>query len=458
MKYIPAEIFRAYDIRGVVGETLTPEYVYDIGYAIAKQTKKIVVARDGRLSGPMLMTALQAGLLAGGCDVVDIGAVPTPVLYFATEFLKIPSGIMMTGSHNPINYNGLKIILHGIPLYGEAIQALYQDIMADAIPMERSLGVCITQDIESEYLQAIQARIILPALDQPMKVVVDAGNGITGRIAPLLYQALGCEVIPLYCEIDGHFPNHHPDPGQPQNLQDLAKRVQETGAQLGLAFDGDGDRLGIVDEQGHMIYPDRALILFAQELLTEHPGAKIIFDVKCTQHVARSVLQYGGVPVMWKTGHSFIKAKMREITASLAGEMSGHLFFADWYGFDDALYAGARLLKLLAKANPRTLSMLFKAIPDSQVTPELHIPVLEAQKFAIVTELSERAAALEGQITTLDGIRIDFTDGFGLIRASNTTPNLILRFEGDTVHALTRIQTVFRELIHSVLPETLLPF
>lgn len=457
---ISESIFRAYDIRGVVDETLTPSSVTAIGQAIGTAVleageSSVVIARDGRLSGPTFMQALSQGILSTGCDVVNIGMNPTPVLYFATQHLKIASGVMITGSHNPVNYNGFKIMIKGNTLYNEGISALYDKIITQQF--KKGQGRLSECDVTADYLRLIKEDV---TLERPLKIVVDCGNGVAGSIAPELYQALGCEVIPLFCEVDGHFPNHHPDPGQPANLQDLIRAVKQHNADIGLAFDGDGDRLGVVDDSGNIIWADRQLMLFSKDVLFHYPKASIIFDVKCTRHVANKIAEWGGQPLMWKTGHSLIKAKMRETGALLAGEMSGHLFFKDrWYGFDDALYAGARLLELISKESRRiSTTELFATLPDSINTPELHIGVCEKTKFESVEKLISLARFQNAIISTIDGLRVDFQDGFGLVRPSNTTPNLILRFEGDTVAALERIQTEFRALLKSVEPDWILPF
>lgn len=456
----PPEIFRAYDIRGIVGDTLTPETVYNIGRALGTAVlkineKTIVIGRDGRLSGPSLIFALAQGILSTGCNVVDIGMVPTPVLYFATHHLKIPSGVIITGSHNPPDYNGLKIMIGGKAIYGEGIQTLYQTIQSGNYA--QGLGKLTEEDVLDAYVKTIQENI---QISRPLKVVVDCGNGAAGVIAEKLYQALGCEVIPLYCEVDGRFPNHHPDPGQPDNLQDLRQAIIKHKADIGLAFDGDADRLGVVDNIGTIIWPDRFLILFAEEVLSRNPKATIIFDVKCTRHVADAINKMGGQPLMWKTGHSLIKAKMQETGAQLAGEMSGHVFFKDrWYGFDDGLYAGARLLEILgSEKQNKTAAEQFSTLPNSVNTPELTLSIDEATKFETVQKLVNFARFQDAQISTIDGLRVDFQDGFGLVRPSNTGPNLILRFEGDTPLVLERIKTQFRELLLSVVPKWILPF
>jgi phosphomannomutase/phosphoglucomutase len=460
----PKEIFRAYDVRGIVGDTLTLPTVREIGRALGTLVlrageKTLVVARDGRLSSNSLQKALCAGILSTGCNVIDIGMVPTPILYFATHFLKISSGVMITGSHNPPDYNGFKIMLSGKALYGEGILALYTLIQEQAF--SQGTGKNARKEIIGTYIDVIKQDV---QLRRPLKVVVDCGNGAASVVAPLLYETLGCTVIPLFCEVDGRFPNHHPDPGQPKNLQHLIQTVHQHQADIGLAFDGDGDRLGVVDNNGNIIWPDRQLILFAQEVLSSYPGAGVIFDVKCTRHVAERVVKCGGKPLMWKTGHSLIKAKMQETGALLAGEMSGHVFFKDrWFGFDDALYAGARLLEIISKEiSGKTVAEMFDLIPNSVATPELHINVTEHNKFSSVeklVDLAQRQDVFEdAKMSTLDGLRVDFEDGFGLIRPSNTGPYLILRFEGDTPEVLLRIQAAFGCLLRAVEPQWELPF
>lgn len=461
---IPIDIFRAYDIRGIVTSSLTPDIVREIGAALgtsvlAKGEQHILIARDGRLSGPKLATALSEGIVSTGCNVIDLGMVPTPVLYFATYHLGYPSGVMITGSHNPPDYNGLKMIIQGEALYGESIQALYHLIQnKEAIQAKTHGKITQYHTIIQDYIEVVQKDIHLEGT--PLKIVVDCGNGVAGLLAPRLYETLGCKVIPLYCEVDGLFPHHHPDPGQPENLKDLQKAVLQHEADMGLAFDGDGDRLGIIDNKGQIIWGDRQLMLLAKDVLRRHPEATIIYDVKCTRHLQTSITKWGGKPLMWKTGHSLIKAKMRETGALLAGEMSGHLFFKErWYGFDDAVYAGARLLEIVAK-NPIKQSThdLFLSIPNSINTPELQIAVSESNKFALIEKLIQLAPFKEGKMYTLDGVRVDFEDGFGLIRASNTTPNLILRFEGNTESSLKRIQALFREIIQTLDPHLILSF
>lgn len=463
---IPKDIFRAYDIRGIVTSNLTPEIVQTIGRALGtlilqKGEQHVVMARDGRLSGPALSHALSEGILSTGCHVIDIGMVPTPLLYFATHHLKCPSGVMITGSHNPPNYNGLKMMIGGKALYGEDIQTLYHIIQADSFIQGTARGQLKNYPtIIPEYIAVVTRNISFSPLEKPLKIVIDCGNGVAGILAPQLYQALQCEVIPLYCDVDGRFPNHHPDPGQPENLIDLKKAVLEHEADLGLAFDGDGDRLGVIDNQGNIIWGDRQLLIFAKDVLSRHPNATIIYDIKCTRHLQTHIIQWGGTPLMWKTGHSLIKAKMRETGALLAGEMSGHLFFKErWYGFDDALYAGARLLEIISNNRAtQTSHELFLSIPNSINTPELQIEVTESNKFSMIEQIIHAFPQQEGLVTTIDGLRVDFSDGFGLIRASNTTPNLILRFEGDKPSALHHIQNIFRQVLQKLDPSLILPF
>lgn len=451
-------IFRAYDIRGIVGETLTKDTVYTLGLAIGSEAidqhqKTIVVGRDGRLSGPELVSALIEGLTATGLDVIDIGQVPTPTLYFSTYFFQAYSGIMLTGSHNPANYNGLKIVLNKKTLMSETITALYHRIEQRAFHSGK--GSLTQTPVVEGYLQRIISDV---KLQRPMKVVVDAGNGIAGALAPEIFQALGCDVIPLFCEVDGNFPNHHPDPSEPKNLEVLIETVLIEKADIGFAFDGDGDRLGVVTNEGKIIWPDRQLMCFAKAILAENPGAKILFDVKCTRNIEKVIRQNGGIPCLSKTGHSLIKAKMIEENAILAGEMSGHIFFKDrWYGFDDAIYAGARLLEILSE-QPESSDAFFAQFPDSVNTPELKLPMDEHKKFTFIEKLNAYANFNDGIINPLDGLRIEFEDGWGLIRPSNTSPYLILRFEGETLAALARIQTLFREQLLAMEPSLQLPF
>jgi phosphomannomutase / phosphoglucomutase len=452
------EIFRTYDIRGVVGETLTPEIVFEIARAIGsealdKQQKQMVIARDGRLSGPSLSKALKEGLLATGCNVLDIGAVPTPLLYFSTNVLPTQSGVMLTGSHNPANYNGLKIVIAGETLSEDKIQQLYQRIQNKNFAMGQ--GDYQQQDIQETYLARISGHI---RLMRPLKIVVDAGSGIAGRIAPQLYQLLGCDVVELFCDVDGNFPHHHPDPSVPENLQDLILAVKTHQADVGFAFDGDGDRLGVVTNNGEIIWPDRQIMLYAKDVLSRHPNSTIIFDVKCSKHLAKVIEDNHGQPLMWKTGHSLIKRKMRNIKAALGGEMSGHIFFKErWYGFDDALYAGARLLEIIAK-EPRSVSEVFQNFPDSINTPELKLAVTQKQRESILRGLKNATSFKNGRVITIDGIRVEFKKAWGLIRGSNTTPHLILRFEADDQQSLSDIQHVFRQEILQIDNTLKLPF
>lgn len=457
--FIDPAIFRSYDIRGVVATALTPEVVQLIGQAIGTMTieagvKEVAIARDARLSGAILAEALMAGLMSTGCDVIDLGLAPTPALYYAAHIFPHRTGVMLTGSHNPAEYNGLKSIINGQALSDVKIQEVYQRVLKqDFIQGTGSSRQC---DILQDYIQVICDKI---TLTKPLKVVIDAGNGITGMMAPALFTRLGCEVIPLFCELDGNFPHHHPDPTQPENLQHLIAAVLEAKADIGLAFDGDGDRLGVVTDKGEIIWPDRLLMLYAQDVLKDQPQANIIYDVKCTNHLAAVISASGGVPVMWKTGHSHIKSKLIEINALLAGEMSGHFFFNDrWFGFDDGLYAGARLLEILARSE-KTAHELFAAIPNSINTPELKIPVADHEKFLVMEQLIAKANFVHASdINTIDGLRVNFAEGWGLLRPSNTTPYLVLRFEANNESVLETIQTFFREWIYSVRPDLVLPF
>ena len=455
---LPASIFRAYDIRGVVGDSLTTETAYWVGRAIgseslAKGEPNVSVGRDGRLSGPELVQHLIQGLLDSGCDVSDIGMVPTPVLYYAANILAGKSGVMLTGSHNPPDYNGFKIVIAGDTLANEQIQTLRKRIENN--DLSSGVGKVEQVDVLERYFQQIRSDI---AMAKPMKVVVDCGNGVAGVIAPRMIEALGCTVIPLYCDVDGNFPNHHPDPGKPENLVDLIAKVKSEKADLGLAFDGDGDRVGVVTNAGTMIYADRLLMLFAKDVVSRNPGADIIFDVKCTRRLTPLISGYGGRPVMWKTGHSLIKKKMKESGALLAGEMSGHIFFKErWFGFDDGIYSAARLLEILSQ-DKRDAEQVFAAFPCDISTPEINITVTEESKFTIMDALQRDAQWGEANLITLDGVRVDYPKGWGLIRASNTTPVLVLRFEADSEEELSRIQDVFRAQLLNVAPDLKLPF
>ena len=455
MKVSPSS-FKAYDIRGVVGAGIDEAFAEHLGRAFGSEAIKageraVAVGRDGRLSGPGLVAALIKGLASTGLDVVDLGPVTTPMLYYVAA-TRAPhgcsSGIMVTGSHNPKNYNGFKMVLASKAIYGDEIQALRRRMEAE--DYTRGQGRTATMDIGAEYLARITGDC---KLTRPMKIVVDSGNGIPGASAPGILRALGCEVTELYSEVDGDFPNHHPDPSKPENLADLIRTVRDTDAEIGLAFDGDGDRLGVVTKDGQIIYPDRQLMLFASDILKRVPGGTIIFDVKCTQRLAPLIRKSGGEPLMWKTGHSLVKAKLRETGAPIAGEMSGHIFFAErWYGFDDATYTAARLLEILSRSkNP---SKVLNALPTSFSTPELNVPCAEGEPKAVVEQLLANAKFPGAkEIITIDGLRVDYPDGFGLIRSSNTTPVLVMRFEGHTDAALHRIETDFMAALRAVKPD-----
>ena len=448
-------IFKAYDIRGIVPTTLNADIAEAIGLAfgqiaIAAGEQQVAVGRDGRISGPALSTALIRGLTQAGITVIDIGMVTTPMLYFAASTL-CTSGIQITGSHNPPDYNGFKMVLNGQAIYGAQIQALRRVTEAPATA-QLSSGFVQTTQIQTDYTQRILGDI---QLQRPMKIIVDSGNGVAGASAPDIFRAIGCEVIELYSEVDGTFPNHHPDPSKLSNLQDLIIALQETDAELGLAFDGDGDRLGVVTKQGNIILPDRQMMLFARDVLRRKPGSTILFDVKCTQQLPAVIQQAGGQPLMYKTGHSLVKAKMKAINAPLGGEMSGHIFFNDrWYGFDDGTYAGCRLLELLSQA-PDANTVL-NALPQSHATPEINVPCAEGEPHRVAADLQTLAAdyfASPATVNTIDGVRVDWPDGFGLIRASNTTPVLVLRFEGQTPEALARIQDTKLAYLLQVKPD-----
>jgi phosphomannomutase/phosphoglucomutase len=454
----PAAIFKAYDIRGIVGKTLTAAGTEAIGRAIgsealARGRSRVVIGRDGRLSGPELSAALARGLQASGVDVIDVGQVATPMLYFAAHELDTLSGVMVTGSHNPPEYNGLKMMLAGDTLAGDAIQALRKRLLDN--DLRSGAGSYRAHDIRAAYLERITSSI---KLARPMRIAVDCGNGIAGATAPELYRRLGCTVEELYCEVDGNFPNHHPDPSQPKNLQDLISALHGGTAEIGLAFDGDGDRLGVVTKSGKIIYPDRQLMLFAADVLSRVPGAEIIFDVKCTRHLFGWIRKHGGKPLLWKTGHSFIKKKLKESGAPLAGEMSGHVFFKErWYGFDDGMYAGVRLLEILSRSTDP--GAVLEALPDAINTPELQWQLNEGENYTLMDELQKTAKFTDAQeVITIDGLRVEYADGFGLARPSNTTPIIVLRFEADNETALHRIQEDFRRALLAVKPEATLPF
>lgn len=454
----PDTIFRAYDIRGVVPQTLTAETAYWIGRAIGSQSlaegePHVSIGRDGRLSGPALVERLIQGVADSGCQVSDVGLVPTPALYYAANVLAGKSGVMLTGSHNPSNYNGFKIVIAGDTLANEQIQALHTRLKNNDLTWGE--GSIERVDILSRYADEIVKDI---KLAKKLKVVVDCGNGAAGVIAPQLLEALGCEVIPLFCEVDGNFPNHHPDPGKPENLVDLIAKVKETNADLGLAFDGDGDRVGVVTNTGTMVFPDRLLMLFAQDVLERNPNAEIIFDVKCTRRLTPLIKEYGGRPLMWKTGHSLIKKKMKATGALLAGEMSGHIFFKErWFGFDDGIYSAARLLEILSKQQ-QTAEELFETFPNDISTPEINIDVTDESKFSIIEALHDAQWGEAAELTSIDGVRVDYPQGWGLVRASNTTPVLVLRFEADTEAELQRIKDVFHAQLKRVAPDLQLPF
>jgi len=451
-------IFKAYDIRGIVDKTLTVEAVEQIGHAIGSENlnrgrKTIVVARDGRLSGPTLLEALINGIARSGCDVINIGAVPTGVLYFSTHHLETGSGVMLTGSHNPADYNGLKIMLDGETLAGKLITNLY-DMIANN-DLLHGKGDIQELDIADDYVDYISSEI---QLENSPTVVVDCGNGIPGELGPEVLEEIGCEVIPLHCEVDGNFPNHHPDPSVPENLQDLIATLKSVDADLGIAFDGDGDRLGVVTKAGEIINPDRLLMLFAKDVLSRQPGSSIIFDVKCTGHLPKSIVKHGGMPIMWKTGHSFMKAKLKETNAALAGEMSGHFFFNErWFGFDDGIYAAARLLEILDQEDG-TPEEVFNTLPNSVNTPELKVHMNEGEHYLFMEEFVKRAEFPDAKITTIDGIRADFARGWGLVRCSNTTPCLVIRFDADDEEVLELIKEEFRVQLTKVSDQLDLPF
>ncbi len=451
-------IFKAYDIRGIVDKTLTVSAVEQIGHAIGSENlnrgrKSIVVARDGRLSGPTLLEALITGITRSGCDVINIGAVPTGVLYFSTHHLETGSGVMLTGSHNPADYNGLKIMLDGETLAGKLISNLYDMIAAN--DLLRGEGSVQELDIADDYVDYISSEI---QLENEPTVVVDCGNGIPGELGPEVLEEIGCNVIPLHCEVDGNFPNHHPDPSVPENLQDLIATLKSVDADIGIAFDGDGDRLGVVTKAGEIINPDRLLMLFAKDVLLRQPGSSIIFDVKCTGHLPKSIVKHGGMPIMWKTGHSFMKAKLKETNAALAGEMSGHFFFNErWFGFDDGIYAAARLLEILDQEDD-TPQEVFDTLPNSVNTPELKVHMDEGEHYLFMDEFIERAEFPDAKITTIDGIRADFAGGWGLVRCSNTTPCLVIRFDADDEETLEQIKEEFRAQLLAVSDALELPF
>ena len=454
----PKEIFKAYDIRGIVGLTLTAEIVETIGHAIGSEAvtrsqHTIAIGRDGRLSGVEFSAALARGIQKSGINVIDVGRVATPMVYFAAYHLDTHSAVMITGSHNPPDYNGLKMVLGGETLSGDSIQALR--VRIEQNNFSHGAGSYAKHDINQEYLERIVSDI---KLARPMQITIDCGNGVAGDFAGILYRRLGCEVTEMFCDVDGTFPNHHPDPSQPENLRDLIVALKDNNSELGLAFDGDGDRLGVVTREGKIIYPDRQLMLFAADVLSRNPGAEIIFDVKSTRKLFGWIREHGGKPTLWKTGHSFIKAKMKESGALLAGEMSGHVFFKErWFGFDDGMYAGARLLEYLSKyPDP---SAVLNGLPNSINTPELQIKLKEGENYALIAQLQKDAKFTSAQdIITIDGLRVEYADGFGLMRSSNTTPVIVLRFEADNEIALKKIQQDFRRVLLEANSKLQLPF
>ena len=458
LKNIPAHIFKAYDIRGIVGDSLTPEIVYLIGKAIGSraielENHRVVVGRDGRLSGPDMVWALSDGITSTGVHVVDIGMVPTPVVYFATWHLETGASVSVTGSHNPPDYNGFKIMLGGETLSGEEIQGLYQRIRHDRFATGR--GSVTKQSVTADYINTIVSDV---QVKRPLKIVMDCGNGVAGVLAPTLFRALGVDLVELFSEVDGTFPNHHPDPIDEKNLLDLKAAVRQHQADFGIAFDGDGDRLGLVTAEGNTVWPDRQLILFARDILKRQPGAEIIFDVKCTRSLPAAIESAGGKATMYKTGHSLIKSKLKQSGAALAGEMSGHIFFKErWYGFDDGMYAGARLCELVTNQE-KSPTELFNELPGLLNTPELRLELEEGEQHQLIGELVEIADFPEGTVHTIDGLRVDFEFGFGLCRASNTTPTVIMRFEADTPQNLEQIQNRFKQLLLTVRPGIELPF
>ena len=455
---VPKEIFRTYDIRGVVGRSLTPELVRDIGRALGSLGRErgapaFAICRDGRLSGPELSAALADGIVAAGADVIDIGMAPTPIAYFAAYHLGTGSCVAVSGSHNPPQYNGLKMVVAGNTLYGDDIQELRQRI--EKRQFSSGSGKRSRSDVLEAYVERIAGDV---KLARPFHIAVDCGNGVAGMLAPQLYRRLGCKVTELFCEVDGNFPNHHPDPAQPENLKDLQNTLASSSCELGLAFDGDGDRLGVVTKDGENIFADRQLMLLAKDVLSRNPGAEIIYDVKSTRLLAPWIERHGGRPLIWKTGHSLIKAKLKETGALLAGEMSGHTFFKErWYGFDDALYGGARLLEVLSKE--KDANQALKSLPNAPSTPEIHWQLEEGEPHAMVARL-QAAKPFPGaeRVLTIDGVRVEYADGFGLARASNTTPVIVIRFEADNIAALERIKTDFRAALQPLKPGAPLPY
>ena len=455
--HIDASIFRAYDIRGIVQTALRPEVVGQIGQALGTlypQCKCVVVGRDGRLTSRELADNLIAGLRSTGTDVIDIGEVPTPVLYYATHSLKSGSGLMVTGSHNPPEYNGIKMVMDNQTLYGDMIQSIYSCIQAGQF--KRGEGNLQQQDVLEDYIDRICGDV---TLQRHLNIAIDCGNGVAGPTAGKLFKRLQCGVTELFCDIDGTFPNHHPNPSEPENLEDLKQAVREKQLDLGLAFDGDGDRVGIVDEQGNVLWADRQMMLYAKDVLSRNPGAEVIFDVKSSRNLARIIESAGGKATMWKTGHSFIKNKMKETGALLAGEMSGHIFFKErWYGFDDGLYAAARMLEILS-ADSRPVSDIFNELPDDVSTPEITVHLgQDGAQHEFIKKFIQQASFPDADLSTIDGIRADFSDGWGLVRASNTTPSLVIRFEAESQERLNELKDAFKVQIHSIDPDINLPF
>ena len=454
----PHEIFKAYDIRGIVDKTLTTDITYQIGQAVGSEViasggDSIVIGRDGRLSGPKLAEALSNGLRASGVNVIDIGVAPSPVVYYSSYSKGVPSCIAITGSHNPPEYNGLKMVVNGTTLSAEGIQEVKQRILEEQFSSGE--GSYTQEEIIDDYIERIVGDV-KPA--RQLKIVIDCGNGVAGATAPQVFKQIGCDVIELFSEVDGTFPNHHPDPSQIENLQDLIKAVKDNDADLGLAFDGDGDRLGVITKTGDVVWPDRQMILFARDVLSRNPGTEIIYDVKCTRNLPAEIEAAGGKATMWRTGHSFIKAKLKESDAALAGEMSGHIFFKErWFGFDDGVYAGARLIELLAKQD-QTPQAIFDALPDSINTPELRLEFEEGEHYKFMDQLKDVAEFGDASVSKIDGLRVDYEDGFGLIRPSNTTPILVMRFEADSQAAIEKIQQDFAIAIHQIDADIKMPF
>ena len=454
----PHSIFKAYDIRGIVEDTLTEEITFKIGQAVGSEIianggDSIVIGRDGRLSGPRLTQVLSDGLRAAGINVTDIGLAPSPVVYFSSYSKNISSCIAITGSHNPPNYNGFKMVVDGVTLSAERIQAIKQRIIDE--DFTQGAGTYTQAEVIEDYIARIVGDV---KLARKMKIVIDCGNGVGGATAPQVFKQLGCDVIELFSDVDGNFPNHHPDPSQIENLQDLIAAVKEHDAELGLAFDGDADRLGVVTKKGEIVWADRQMVLFAQDVLSRNPGAEIIYDVKCSRNLPKEIEAAGGKATMWRTGHSFVKAKLKETGAALAGEMSGHIFFKErWFGFDDGVYAGARLLEILSKRD-ETPQAIFDALPDSVNTPELRIDFAEGEHYTFMEKLQKVADFGDASVSKIDGLRVDYADGFGLIRPSNTTPILVLRFEADSQAAIERIQNDFKTAIHQIDTTISIPF